>query len=288
MNRNGRVFRNLIVFLISFIVFSPITGQRINTLRYPHGSLSHRIEQLKADKDVDGLLDELEKNDRVTTHIAILAIGEIGNQEAIDALISLIINPKNWIERLTSSEALAKIAPPEAFEPLMTAFMYECERYIPENTYPRIVRDYGTSDEIIERRLLLAFNTFVSKDKDRFLPILDKQLEDLDIPKKYRYHIATILGIHGNSNALPVLVECLEQCESGIMRVMAAHSLEFLGDKRAIRPLIQALEDDYVPESHGDVKKNYGYVVRLAAYAALKTLGVEVEKEGGRYIVEDE
>lgn len=93
------------------------------------------------------------------------------------------------------------------------------------------------------------------------------------------------MGPIGEKEVIPILIEYLEKSENGLIREDAAKILGDLGDKKAIEPLKRALKDNYVCISTGDVKKNYGYVVRLAAYRSLKKLGVNIKKEGEEYII---
>ena len=63
--------------------------------------------------------------------------------------------------------------------------------------------------------------------------------------KNTMYYLAKALGVHGDSKAVPVLIQALlNEDEVPLTRINSAEALGKIGDKRAIEPLTQLLDHD--------------------------------------------
>lgn len=243
------------------------------------------LGDMGAKEAVPELIKALRDKELTVKRRTCIALGKIKDIRAVPALIQRLEDHKeNWSVQLKSAEALANIGDPTAFESLINALKYECET-TRKNLDPHPRYSFGTADGVIELRMANALFDFVVKEKKQYIPLLLQYMNKERKMSKCKYYLAKTLGHLGEKSIVPVLIEYLRDSEDGLFREGAARLLGDLGDKRAIEPLKQALKDEYICVSTGDVYKVYGYTVRRAAAQSLKKLGLKIKEEGDNYEV---
>lgn len=286
----------IFVFNIEYRVFSnekeptQIKKQLIKDLsieKKPHikARIIANLGNLKAKEVVPEIINALKDDEWIIKITACRALGKIGDKRATYPLIKKLQDKEeNWSIKLAAAESLAKISDPSAFEPLIEILRYECiiDR---KKLSPPIPKSVGSDDEVLERRYVCAIVDLCLADTKKYVPHLMKYLKKEKVNSKLKFYFAEILARLGEKEVVPILIEYLKKSENGLIREGCAILLGDLQDKRAIEPLKQALKDDYILTSTGDVHKVYGYVVRLAAYSSLRKLGVKVKKKGNEYEV---
>ncbi|MCJ7736731.1 MAG: HEAT repeat domain-containing protein, partial [Anaerolineae bacterium] len=95
-----------------------------------------------------------------------------------------------------------------------------------------------------------------------------------------REHILVALVYAGDREAVPHTRELVTQASSPAVRMDAARALGQAGDLEAIPQLAAALQDSYVVTGEDDLGAYTMYPVREQAAAALRALGVTVERLG--------
>lgn len=201
----------------------------------------------------------------------------------VTMLVGLSTNEsESWRTRLDAVSAMARIDTNGVLNHLISALEHECAMDRKDMS-PRVGRSYGSEDEALEMRTLNELVWFVGNSKDNAAHI--RTVRDWMLTAKnpkLRYWLGEVLARCHDTNAVPVLIECLESAASGEMRASAASSLGKLGDKSAERALRKALQDEYVSFGMGDLKGPRGRPVRVAAALSLRNLGFTVIKKGKR------
>ena len=192
------------------------------------------VEELRAKKDIKGLIEALQYDDYYVTREAAAALGEIG----LPALNSLLEPPTGFDTNRVNFDAavvnaLAAIGEP-AVQPLMARL----------------------SDA--DARLRAKVASALGRIRDvRPVDLLCQTLKDRD--ESVARRAAEALGAIGDSRAVDPLIAALRD-GSDWLRTGVADSLGKLGDRRAVPALLQALTDRTRD-------------VRSAAMNALATIG---------------
>jgi len=219
--------------------------------------------------EVDDLILDLKYGSPDVREDAALALGQIGDEKAVDPLIKALDDEVSWV-RMWAVIALGEIGDTRAVDPLIKALK-------DESPY---VRMYAASSLV---------NLGKTEYLSQVLTALKNENEDV------RVEAAITLGEIGDTRAIDPLIEALKD-ESDVVRMCAASALGEIGDSSAFEPLTVALRDRYwqVREEAatalgkiGDVKaiepltyraSNDAHLkVREAALEALERLEVDEE-----------
>ncbi|MGD2181803.1 HEAT repeat domain-containing protein [Lusitaniella coriacea] len=161
------------------------------------------------------------------------ALGNIGNEAAVNPLISALHHKDSWVRWIAAS-ALEKIGNEAAVNPLISALQDEDSdvRWIAASALGNIGNE-------------AAVNPLISALQD----------EDSDV----RWNAAEALGNIGNEAAVNPLISALQDEDSWV-RQSAASALGNIGNEAAVNPLISALqdEDSWVRQSAAEVLGNIG------------------------------
>lgn len=200
------------------------------------------IEKLKAKKDVQGLIKALSyPKDEVVRISAAQVLGELGDRQAINALIIMLEDKALWV-RHTATRSLGKIADPQAVDALIAL----CKRE-PDNLAALEGLIESGSDQVTEI-LLAALRSYDVNIRVKAAEGLNKLDWKPTLPEdKAAAFIASKewtklkkLG-HAAVEELSIALEVNdwhvnEQC---------AILLGQIGDKRAVEPLIKRLRPGY-------------------------------------------
>lgn len=184
------------------------------------------IDELKANKDVQGLIEALEHEDIIIVKEAARALKYVGDERAVDALIQSLQFPDDKSNftiamsiRTFSAEALGIIGDERAVIPLIEALADETS-----DVRAKAAEALGRlGDNTAEEPLIL---------------ILDN-----DNNSEVRKLAACALGEVGGEDSVETLINALDDKEWPV-RKNAVKSLGKIGDKRALKPLLKALEDE--------------------------------------------
>ena len=167
---------------------------------------------------VEPLIKSLNDKDEEVRWKAAWALGNIGDKRAVEPLIYLLYDER-WTVRRFAASALGKIGDKQAVESLIQAL----------NDEEWHVRKYAADalgkigDEKAVHSLVKALND-----------------EDNDV----RWKAVVALG-KMRTSAVEPLIEVLKN-EDWNIRGRAAEALGKIGDERAVKPLIRALDDPYI------------------------------------------
>jgi HEAT repeat protein len=295
-----------------------------NTKRFIITELGNR----KVKEAVPHIIPFLKDKNLSVQNCVCRALGKIKDKESVSVLIERLNDKnKNWSVQKRAAKALVKIGAPEIFRALLDHLLYETEiereSLIPISRYSN-----PTPDEYIERLYAKLLRKFImdSSQRDLYISILKRKINDRNFPEEFRYRLATVLGKLKEKDAVPILIEALDKSKKGDLRTFIAILLGNLGDRKAIPALKRALHDNYLLKYEGDIhyrisqkmvenrKKHqeemerqgrlicsagelekqgeyylvHSYTVRNAAAGALTKLGVKLKRKGNEYIVIDE
>jgi len=238
------------------------------------------IEKLKAKRDVKGLIEALDyERDISVRQAATKALGEIGDEQAIDPLIETL---KNKDMRQATAEALIEIGIP-AVESLAKA-LKDKDRDIHEivveildklNWQPK-VHEFKAIYWMIKRQRKKCATAFYQTARfslagaravDPLVTVLkDKKDEDM---RKFAIGVLGQIGVQSGINELSirvaeVLINCIRDQHQSV-RDEAIRALKKMSDIRIIEPLVAALKDE-----DENVRK---FVIQI-----LPKIGVQLEK----------
>jgi len=242
--------------------------------------LKINVEEMKAKKDVEGLIQALKNKRNVyIRRDAASALGDTGDARAIDPLVESLGDPNKDV-RNAAVEAIGKLGgDPRAVE-LLLDFLKDKRSIIREEAASALgkVGHKNAVDPLIQalkdeswlvrqnaatslgmipdaRAVEPLIQVLKDEDKDirqiavsalgnigdaRATEALIQTLKDED--KDIRQTAASALGNTGDAKAVEALIQTLKD-ESARVRYQAVESLEKIGDSRAVEPLIQALKD---------------------------------------------
>ena len=194
----------------------------INEFMQGNDAPSESIETLKGIEDTKAVVEFLiqalkDENWGVRRRRAANALGNIGDEKAVEPLISAL-NEENVHIRRATAGALGHIGDERAVEPLILAL----------------------NDEDKSVRTLVAGALGKIRDKRAVEPLI---LALNDDEEDVRWYASVSLGEIGDKKAVEPLTHALKD-EGKIVRCFAAESLGKIGDKRAVEPLIQILKSE--------------------------------------------
>ena len=202
------------------------------------------VDKMKANKDVDGLINIL-KEGEISVHEAAYALGEIGGDVAINALAEMLEN-KDWGVRATVVQALGRTRAVNATDSLTKALNDE-DSWVRANAIYSLGDIGGEKavDVLIEclknetnpYRAMLALRKIGAPA----IEALIKAQKSKNI--KVRERATETLGDIGEPIAFEALVQTLRD-DDDHMRERAAEALGKIGDIRATKPLLNALRDE--------------------------------------------
>ncbi|TET35657.1 MAG: HEAT repeat domain-containing protein [Planctomycetota bacterium] len=183
---------------------------------------------------------------------AAYTLGEIGDPAALKYLVKLLKNESDPIMRMYVSEALGKIGDDRAGEPLLEVFKNESD-YRPRDEAGRALSEIGGSR--IAKMLLEMLVEETNPEKRRsIINVLGKTGEECavesliallkkPIPKSFDRNAAALaLGRMGDKRAVKPLLELLGKVENMFLRREIIGTLAQVRDERAVDPLIALLE----------------------------------------------
>jgi HEAT repeat protein len=206
-------FRHLLYLMVPFVVgltfFERIT---------PSGFLGPDVKKLKKRWDIAGLCHLLEHQDLQVQYEAAEALGDLGDEKAVEPLITALKRDETSGVRWKAAEALSKIGNP-AVESLIATLQYPDEDVRWKAAIA--LGGIGNTDAIEPLIHLLS-------DDDRFV----------------RSRAAHALSMIGEPAVFP-LINALRKGETGV-RWGAAHALGIIKNPLAVDSLIPALADTEV------------------------------------------
>jgi HEAT repeat protein len=207
------------------------------------------IDDLKAKKDVDGLIEALNHEDIIIVKEAARALKYVGDERAVDALIQsleLYDDESNFTIatsiRTFSAEALGIIVDLRAEVPLI-----------------RSLNDKSSEVRAAAAESLGKLGDDTAEESLVFI------LEN-DTNADVRKHAASALGSVGHEDAVESLIGSLSDKEWPV-RKNAVIALGKLGDKRALKPILKALDDEDT-----DVKRQAIHALEKMKKEAFKPL----------------
>ncbi|RKY41050.1 MAG: hypothetical protein DRP85_07295, partial [Candidatus Makaraimicrobium thalassicum] len=238
----------------------------IRALGYPSGGLNRRLTVLDilgemGDARAVGPITKVLLNDGVDIYRreAAVALGNIGDKRAVEALIEALKDENDEVRRY-AARALGKISDERAAEPLVQALKDEDLRV--RESAAEALRKIGwiPGNETEKAEYYVGLKRWhqVSKIGNAAIPALIRELKD---PSSARFARRILVKI--GKPAMSFLISELKN-EDKHVRKDAAEALGDIGDKRAVEPLIQALkdEDPNVRESAAEALRKIGWIPR--------------------------
>lgn len=180
---------------------------------------SQNVDELEAERDVDGLIEALKRKDIVVRTRAAKALGEIGDARAVESLIQTLKDEPRYV-RGEAARALGQIGDKKAVEPLIQA-----------------LKDKGALNRHVRERAARALGQI--GDEKAVEPLI--QALRLDEWLTVREGAIEALGKMGEP-AQKRLIRGLRHKSRGV-RLTAAWALGYMGDEQAARPLADAQKD---------------------------------------------
>lgn len=143
---------------------------------------------------------------------------------------------------------------------------------------------YVTGSEFLKRQYLFA----VEKMGTESVVIIQNMLNSSE--GEFRDRLIIILGFLEHNEVFSDVLYILENSEDGFLRQLAAMALGKIGDKRAIPALTNALQDTFKRENVTDLirpEKQFVYPVRSKACVSLKQLGINCNRRGWEFWIEE-
>jgi HEAT repeat protein len=191
---------------------------------------------------VDLLTEQLTSGDTESRRLAVIALGRIGDQQAVPALLPLLEEDD---PRLTVpvAVALARLGDSRAFEPLLGLL--------------------GDRDASVRQAAIGALNSIGHSDMARRVSML---LKDKDA--RVRESATRIAGYFGYPECLEALVACATDTDEAV-RVAALESLPYFDSQNAIELLADALANG-TPRVRGASAQALGSIGGAAARTLLE------------------
>jgi HEAT repeat protein len=201
------------LFLMAFIVAGLSFFERFTCA----GLFGTNVKKLKETRNVQGLILALKNKDPTVQYDAAEALGDLGDNRAVEPLATALKNDEFSGVRWKAAEALSKIGAP-AVEPLIRALSHDDD----DVRWKAAIALGEIGDQRAVEPLIILLC-----DEDRFV----------------KSHAALALGAIGEPAVTPLLRALREG--DGNIRWGAAIALGKIRDPRSIEPLIRALADKY-------------------------------------------
>jgi HEAT repeat protein len=298
MTANKTTYKRVLVFTVSIFLLSSCmtTSQRQQLARI--NKLIRQFEDIEVVDSNDAvvnelarigqpavgpLLEALESDSRNTRFNAACALGKIGDEKAVMALIGRLETDTDEVVRLASAAMLGNIGDKRAVQPLIEALgdkseMVRNHAYSPlrkfgETAVPALIkalkhrnkyvrpRAASLLEDLKDPKAVASLTEMLDDDYDmaRFaasralvsigepaIPSLINALKD----KNLGAEAAWVLEQIGSRKALDSLVDALGH-ESSSIRAAAAKALSTITDRKASKALIRLLDDE-----HWKVRRN--------------------------------
>jgi len=227
------------------------------------------IEDMKVKKDVQGLLQALKAENRAMRRSAALALGEIGDPNAVQPLIeALRLSEQAFLSDIDFdfnmqfmdiiASALGKIGE-HAVGPLILSLKdVDTSKALIKVGIPAVeslIKLLEDKNRAVRQRASYALGEIM--DKRAVEPLIHSLIDDDD---KVRGSVAFALGEFGDSRAVEPLTQALKDTNVDV-RMNAADALGVIGDSKAVKQLILIL------------KRDEEWVVRQSAARALGEIG---------------
>ena len=210
------------------------------------------LAQIKPDNIIDSLIENLKNEDCIVRRNAAFALGKIGSEKAIDALIKALTEDEDSSVRKKAAGALGKIGSERAIDPLMKALK-------DENSSVRWDVAFALGETRSEKAVD-ALIKVLTEDEDSYMrwsatialgktrsekavDVLRKVLtEDEDL--RVRWSATVALMKIRSERAVDVLIKALTEDEDFYVRFSAALELGETRSERAVDPLTKVLTED--------------------------------------------
>ncbi len=176
---------------------------------------------IKPDDIIDSLIKELKAKDRYVRGRAAKALGNIGDEKAVESLIGVLTTEEDVYVQPRVADALGDIGSEKAIKLLIKVFT-------------------TAKESSIRKRVAYALGRIGSEEA------IEPLSEALTTAKEWRVRevAANALGRIGSEKALQSLIKALTTDEESVVREGAAIALGRIGSEEAIEPLIKALTLD--------------------------------------------
>lgn len=254
-------------------------GEGIHT-EVQRGERRFNIDLLRAEEDVDGLIEALQSEDGLTRQRAALALGDVGTGEAAAPLIRALGDPLTAV-REAAADSLSMLGPPvvgplvELIERPEASENYEEPGAVEGAT--SVIGPGGQAWEITTRRDLRRVYAAAIlgeiADPSTVEPLVGALRDEND---DVRCQASGALAKFGREAVEP-LARALADPDPDV-RIVAAGILGDLGDGPVVDPLIRALRDE-----NDDVRgAAAGALVRAGSVAVDRLIGAT--KDGNRWV----
>jgi formylglycine-generating enzyme required for sulfatase activity len=212
----------------------------------PQAAMAHlaKIGDMRAYDSFVALLQDKDWSNRKE---AASALGNIGDERAIDPLIWVLKSDRDYNVRKAASEALDSLGWQPANE---TDRVYQTITQFPKDDkqWEDVARNSGTA----------AFEPFAFALKDENYLI--------------RHAAIRALGQIEDDRVVGLMIEALKD-DDGLVRMIAAQELGRIGDKRAAEPLLDALFAPFNVTTSSSSPHSYDSIVRSSFVDALGKIG---------------
>ena len=208
------------------------------------------LGEIGDERAVEPLIEALKDKIASVRRAAAQALGEIGDKHAVRPLIQML-KDRSVLARRASVEALGKIGDKRVVEPLIKVLRDEnhsvCKaaaEALRRITGKDFGTDYGRWRRWWRRQVAQekeALGGTGKAQKEDRVSSLIKQLNDRDW--RVRCRAVEMLGKIGDRRAVESLIMVLRLGQGEYIREVAAQVLGRIGDRRAVEPLIKALKD---------------------------------------------
>lgn len=220
---------------VRFIVWLLLTllGFHLVTTSAEHlASAQQKVAQLESQKNVKELITTLQQRGQ-SAQFAAQALGNLGDQQAVEPLITALKTAPELDTRRNAATALGKLQDPRAVPPLTDALQ--------------------DKDGGVKESAKGALKQLVAKDPQVVQLESQKNVKELITllqQKDYRSpYIAELLGNLGDKQAVEPLIAALKFTTPKDIRPSAATALGKLQDSRAVQALVDALKDQEAKQS---------------------------------------
>ena len=224
----------------------------------------------------DSLMLAAQDVDLVVRKEALLGLALLGDRRALPRILASLEDP-HWEVRIQTVTALGEMGGEEVVDPIIKLLSDAQDEVVlavidtlallkDVRAIPALLRVAGGESDRVARAAVSALSQVGSNIGT---PVLLASLHHT-IPEA-RVVAASVLGVAGGEEAPPALITVLRGDPDVAVRLAAARALGRLGNRRAVRHLIQALQDDSV-HVHEAAVVALGSIGDAAAAAALASV----------------
>ncbi len=218
--------------------------------------MGSNVEDMKAERNVLGLIDTLKAQDWLTRRDAVKALGELRDPRAVEPIIQTLREAEHNLgredfdfqlhfEKVVAS-ALGKIGEP-AVKPLIQTLRDEgpyatvhALKSIGSPAVQPLIQCLEDKNATVKVRRHASYALGKIEDPRGVEPLIQALKDEDTIVRK---NAITYLGEMGVLRTVEPLIQALKDVD-GDIRASAANALGQIGDERAIKPLIQVMRND--------------------------------------------